>query len=283
MRKVISQLDEQIRAGRTGDGALLSDRATGQLQRIKNALEDDVSGFVQNSKVPELQAAQDAADQFYKTQRVPFKDVNLGKAATTNETDQIFQKFIQAGKGDRAQKFYDALDPKGQAAVQYQLVARGVNQATDPVKGFDPGKFAQYMDNLKDSTGVFFQGADKRALDGLTNLMIHDAQVNRAPGNYLGQPAQGAIGLAHGLTRDVPILGRIPNTAAVGKWLLSTPRGRLYLYSARNLKPGSTAMNTLAAAATARAATAPREASQLATQPTPESKRDQDQTQIAGR
>jgi hypothetical protein len=276
MRTVISQLDEMIRAGRTGDGALLSDRATGQLQRVKNALEDDVTGFVKTSKVPELQQAQDTADQFYRTQRVPFKDVNIGKAATTDETDQIFQKFMQAGKGDRAQKFYDALDPKGQAAVQYQLVARGINQATDAVKGFDPGKFAQYMDKLKDSTGVFFQGADKKALDGLTNLMVHDAQVNQAPEKYLGGPVTRTVArLALDIPHSVPgVGGMIPNTAQLSRWLLTTERGQRFLYSASRMKPGSGAMRMLGAQI-ARGATARGGTALPATPPATEAQQDQ--------
>ena len=115
--------------------------------------------------VPEVQRAAQQADDFYKNVRVPFKDAGIAKAGSTTEPDTIFQNMVKAGRGDRAQKFYDALDPKGQAAVQYQMFSKAMNDATDPVSGFNSAKFVKSMNGLSDVYGVFFQGSDQNAID----------------------------------------------------------------------------------------------------------------------
>ena len=265
-RKVISQLDDLIRTGRTGDNALISDRGIAQLQQIKNALENDVSSFVQNSKNPGIQQAQQLADQYYRQVRVPFKDAGIAKAGSTTEPDTTFQNMIKSGRGDRAQKYYDALDPKGQSAVQYEMVNDAINKATDPVKGFSSARFVRQMDGLKDAYGVFFKGQDAMAVQGLRNLVLQAAKVDVNPAAAFGDKAGTAI-------------SALPRADKVLKFVMSTPGGRQFLYMAAGVKPGTRVAEDFLGkvqAAASRAFTAPRETTVPSpTQPAAESKKSQ--------
>lgn len=227
-----------------------------------------------------LRAAARAADEYYKSSRVPFKDRGIANATTTDETDRIYDKFIQAGKGDRAQKFYDQLDDKGRAAVRYGMVAKAVDGAIDPSSGvFSPKKFVTALDKTGDARDVFFKGRDKWEMDGFQNLMAH---VTRA-GQYAENPPTGqrvipflmlggmggsAAGLAH--AAGVPT-GVLPvGIVAAARLMFTTARGRDFLLAASSLRPGTRAMDALVnrinaqlPGAAARAITSPGTAAEL--------------------
>jgi hypothetical protein len=253
VRKVISQLDEAIRQGHTGEGALITDRGTAQLQQVKAALEGDLQGFVSRSGKPDVQAAQEAADDYYRAQRGPFKDVGIARAGATDESSTIWRKFIQADNPDKAQKLYNRLDPKGRAALQYQMLNDQIQKATDPVKGFDAGKFSRGMDKLNDAYGVAFQGTDKTALDGMRNLVLQAAQVEARPASAFGKLLPlGPFG-GTGVTM-------IPRSEKVLRYMMGVPAGRRFLYTAARLTPGTPGMQNILSqveAAAAKWATAP--------------------------
>jgi hypothetical protein len=59
-----------------------------------------------------------AADDYYRTYRVPVSDRAVAKALGTDEADTILNMFVKRGeRGDLAQKFFDAMGPKGRAAA----------------------------------------------------------------------------------------------------------------------------------------------------------------------
>ncbi len=246
IRQLRSDLGNKIQMYMSGENGIIGEKGVGQLQAVKNALEGDLTDFTQKSGVAEVQQAAKIADQYYKTARVPYKDQMLSAAATDKEPDQIFQRFIQAGKGDRAQRFYDALDPKGREAVRYRVVADAVEKATDDATGvFSPQKYFTAVNKLKDATGVFFEGAEKTELDGFNKLMAH---VTRA-GQYAENPPTGqrwvtAAALAETAIHPAMAL-RIGFLATAGKKLFTTEWGKSYLLAASKLPLGSGKMEEI--------------------------------------
>lgn len=247
LRQLRSSLGSRISDYQTGSNSLVGAEGVGVLRQIKAALEADMEGFAK-SNGPELATAWRNADRIYKTQVVPFKDRALANAMTSATPDEIFGQFMKANKGDRAQNFYDALEPKGQAAVRYGLVQNALEKATNVARGdeaavFSPAKFAGYLENLKDATGVAFKGQDKWEIDGLAKLMRH---VERA-GQYAENPPTGnrvaQLGTGVGLFE----LGRVSPGSAAGTWgvaklskvLLTTPAGKRLLLAASELPEGS--------------------------------------------
>ena len=64
----------------------------------------------------------------------------------------------------KATKLYNALDARGRAAVQYQMLTDQVQKAIDAV-GSTPGKFSRGMNRLE-HTRVAFTGQDRLAWMG---------------------------------------------------------------------------------------------------------------------
>ena len=247
IRQLHSDLGERIREYYQGNNALIGEKGVGYLERVQNALEDDMRNYAQNSNVPEIVDAGREADGYYKRARVPYKNGMLAAAATSNEPDQIFQQFIKAGKGDRAQNFYNALDDKGRAAVRYNMVSKAVDDSVNPQSGiFSPQKFFTAVDKLDDAYGVFFNAKDKAEIQGFKNLMGH---VIRA-GQYAENPPTGQrvipilMGIA-GATAAPSVLAH-PLIAGGGaavlgmtRALFTTARGRNLLLRLNGIKPGT--------------------------------------------
>lgn len=255
MRRLRSDLGDLINDYYKGGNAVTGSKGVGILASVRGALEQDMNDFAQKSPVPGLRRAWQDADGYYKANVVPYKDRLLAGALKDAAPDEIFGKFIQAGKGDRAQNFYNALDPKGQAAVRYGMVQNALEGATNPEKGLDgasfsPARFAQNLERLKDASGVAFKGMDKFQLDGLTNLMRHVERAgqfaeNPPTGNRLAPLLLSGGAGAAAATGHAPELAAGWLSAAGLKQLLTTKTGQRILLAASDMKPGSPAMEKL--------------------------------------
>ena len=153
---------------------------------------------------------------------------------------------MKAGKGDKAANFYKNLDPKGQAALRYQMAENALNKAWDPTKEvFSPAKFAQEFERMSGPYSNIFNGADKAQMDGFVKLMRH---VERA-GQYMeNQPnGQRAIDwMIAGTAAMNPALAvKVAGASAVAKALLTTEPGKRILLAAKDVPPNSPGMANL--------------------------------------
>lgn len=222
------------------------------LSRIKTAVESDLDTFALQSPNPQLRQAAKAADTYYKQEVVPYFDRTIKKALESDTPDEIYSQFIKAGKGDRAQKFYNILDAKGQAAVRTGIVEEALDKATQPTTGvFSPARFAKSVEDIREATGVFFKGQDKWELDGFVKLL---RAVERA-GAFAENPPTGLRNFlpALGIGTAATVLTS-PGTVAAGagaakglSFLLTSPTGRRLLLAASDATPGSPAMNRIVA------------------------------------
>jgi hypothetical protein len=280
IRQFRSDLGDRIKALRTGAGKqLLGPQSAATLQQIRDAVDADLRDFTAQSGADDVQKAADTADKYYAEHRIPFKarDIaqagapNLSGAGTSAEPDQIFDAFIKAGRGDKAQRFFDALDPRGRAAVQYQIAADAMNQATDPARGtFDAQKFFDALDKTKEAYGVFFKGPDKAAMDGLKNLARaslvasdrEQALASKLTKAGTGLGAGSVVAGASGLHPVAWALGGAAGLAGAARGLMLTDAGRRLLADASTMGPGNPALSAIldrvlqtAPAGAARAAT----------------------------
>jgi hypothetical protein len=258
LRRFRSDISDIIREHRANNNAIIGEKGVGHLERIRGAIEGDLQDFVDQSGVPQIQAAAREADEFYKRVRVPFKDAQLTSAASSTEPDQILQKFLMPGKGDRAQKLYNALDPKAQAAVRYEMARRAIEKATNSSKGiFSPTEYDGYFNHLKEAYGVFFKGKDKWEMDGLRNIMAHIPRAgqfmenpptgNRVVGllTNVGAPVGAAIGAVAAPGPTAAGAGLYVGIAGLSRFLLTTEAGKRFLLAAGSYKPGSPQMQKL--------------------------------------
>jgi hypothetical protein len=214
------------------------------LSGVKTALNEDMAAFAQQSHVPTLRQAHREADTFYRTRVVPYREGQLAKAIEKDLPDEIYPKFVRAGK-DRATYFYHGLDPKGQAAVRYGMVQEAFEKATTGPHPdvFSPARFRGELQKIQEATGVFFKGTPQWEIDGVTKLMQH---AQRA-GQYAENPPtglRGAIGTAiagTGAALSLPAAATTLLTTNGLRTLFMTRPGRNFLLAASDLQPGSAA------------------------------------------
>lgn len=239
MRAVQSRLGELTDEwGRQG-------KSTSAFTQIKTAIDDDLLDFAQSSGNTKLLGELKKANALYK-QLQDGKDKAFANALRSAEPDQVFNQFMKAGKGDKAANFYKNLDPKGQAALRYQMAENAFDKAWDPNKEvFSPAKFAQEFEKMRAPYNNIFTGGDKVQMDGFVKLMRH---VERA-GQYAENPPTGnrLVGIAFGLGAGVnpTLAAQGAGVSAIAKVLFTTEAGKRILLAAKDVPPNSPQMANL--------------------------------------
>lgn len=212
---------------------------------LKASVEKDISDYAVNSGNNALKSAYKRADNYYKGIMLT-RDKATAKSMKSNKPDEIFNQFVMVGKGDRAANFYQNLDPKGQAALRYEMANQALTKAINPsTDSFSPATFAREFEKLREPYQNIFKGADKAEMDGFVKLMRH---VQRS-GQYLENPATGNRAAPYALGAAIVAS---PGGAAAGgstilltKTLFTTPTGRRILLAAKDLPPGSEGLENL--------------------------------------
>lgn len=241
---------KEMRAAQSRLGELVDEwgrqgKSTSGLTQIRTAIDDDILDFAQGSGNTKLFGELKRANAMY-VQLQSGKDKAFANATRSIEPDQIFNQFVKMGKGDKAANFYKNLDPKGQAALRYQMAENAFEKAWDPNKEiFSPAKFAQEFERNSAPYSNVFKGGDKAQMDGFVKLMRH---VERA-GQYAENPPTG--------NRIVPYLiggaamfepTAIATTGALSgtmKLLFTTEAGKRILLAAKDVPPNSPQMANL--------------------------------------
>lgn len=239
MRAVQSRLGEVVDEwGRQG-------KSTSAFTKVRTAIDDDILDFAQSSGNNKLFGELKRANAMYRELQQG-KDKAFANVTRSIEPDQIFNQFVKMGKGDKAANFYKNLDPKGQAALRYQMAENALSKATNESTGtFSPAKFALEFERMNEPYSNIFKGGDKAQMDGFVKLMRH---VERA-GQYAENPPTG--------NRVIPaLLGgaavleptAIATTGALSgtmKLLFTTEAGKRILLAAKDVPPNSPQMANL--------------------------------------
>ncbi len=202
---------------------------------VRQAVDDDIADFALNSGNQAIKKAYKRADKFYKD-AMKRSDTAIANAMKNNKPDEIYKAFVKTGKGDRANNFYRALDPKGQAALRYQMADEAINKATNESTGsFSPANFAKEFEQLSEPYSQIFKGDDKKQMDGLVKLMRH---IERA-GQYKENPPTGLrltdVAMVGGAMSNPTGTLQVAGIAAIAKTLLTTRAGKNLLLAANKL------------------------------------------------
>ena len=239
MRAVQSRLGELVDEwGRQG-------RSTSGLTKIRTAIDDDILDFAQSSGNTKLFGELKRANALYG-QLQSGKDKAFAASLRSDKPDEIFNQFMKVGKGDKASNFYKNLDPKGQAALRYQMAENALSKATNESTGsFSPANFALEFERMNAPYSKVFNGADKAQMDGFVKLMRH---VERA-GQYMENPPTGNRLIPALLTgaavMEPTAMATTGGIAGTLKVLFTTEAGKRILLAAKDLPPGSVKFNNL--------------------------------------
>ena len=170
------------------------------VMQMKGALEDDMKSIVQRSGDQQLMQGYREANQFFRDNVAPLRrrDIAAARDVDRTDADTIYRSFIKKNQGDKAQRFYNALDEPGRDAVRATMLSDALEKAVSTQGGrpvFSPAKFANSLNDIKDARNVFFNQAQREELNEFIDLM---STIKRA-GQVGENPPTGA--------RAIPLIG----------------------------------------------------------------------------
>lgn len=237
--------------------------------KLAQAVEEDMEGFVENSDNQVLKGLHDVARNWWRTKVKNYSPDSFEYAQWAKqlkgrdlEPEKVMDSFIQANNDGKAKYFYNGLDEDGRAAVRWGIMQDALAKSTaKDTKTFSPALFATYMKNNQEAVGVFFRGKDKLEIDGFTKLMRAIEDVGSAgyvpktgkasifPGFLAAQGTAlgGAViplAMGHPGIAAMEAAGSVlPSIAArISKNLMTTKAGKRILLEISVAKPGTPAM-----------------------------------------
>lgn len=182
-----SSVDDAIDNYFRGRDSTIGKRGVKELISLRDALDSDLESFA-NHVGGDAAKAWREADNFYKTNLVPFKVRGFKDLVKNDEPEKAWTYLLaQSGLGSRATRMYNALDDEGRQTVRYGLVKDAYDGALNESGIFSPAKFAGYMERNKKVVDQFFKGKELDEINGFTQLMRH---IERA-GKYAENPPTG--------------------------------------------------------------------------------------------
>lgn len=267
IRRLRSDLGDVLADYYTGKNAQVGKKGAQMIAQLQDAVTRDMDAFAQgNGK--HLKEAWRAADSYYRTAVVPFKDKALASALSAESPEAVAKMVLSKGDPTAKSRIFKMLDPKGQAAVRQGVVQEAMEKAALPERGsdynnFSPAKFAKALEDAKATIGAAFQGQAKWEIDGLAKIMRHvdrATEVGADPMNgsrllsaVEGGKTAGALGSIGALATGHPGVAAamaLPKAASLTRqkaleWLYLSPKGKHFLLAASSLKEGSPAMDKL--------------------------------------
>lgn len=247
-RELRSRLGSTISDFYRGDNQAIGSQGVEKLQRLKEAVEHDMSDFVFING-PEAQTAWREADAFY-SERIaePFRKTGLKSLVDANEPEKAWRYLTtNGGIESRSRVAYQALDKKGRAAVRYGLVKEALDASIGENRTFSPAKFAKSIEKRMNLVDTFFTGKDKQEIKGFAKLMRHierAGQVAENPpnGSRLLLPLLG-VGAA---VADAKTIGAASTAAFTMKKLFQDDRARNLLLAAGKSNAHTKSMEDIA-------------------------------------
>lgn len=208
---------------------------------VKKAVDDDIADFAANSGSTATKTAYKKADKFYAGV-MKNKDSAITKAMQSNKPDEVFDKFIKAGKGDAAQNFANSLDDKGRAALRYQMVDDAMTKAwSENKEAFSPAKFAGKFEELAEPYSRLFKGDDKKQMDGFVKLMRHVERAGQFKENPPNGVRLGDVAMIGTALASTPLAIKGASVSLLARTLFTTKAGKNLLLAANKLPAGQQA------------------------------------------
>lgn len=253
LQRIRSELGDAIADFYTGPDAATGRRGVQLLQQLKKSVDQDMLAFARRT-APDAFRDFQAANTFYRQNVARYRaEGDLRAALDAKDPDEIFDRFIKRGKGDRAMRFFRALDQKGREAVRLGVLDKAYQKALkDGSDGaiFSPARFATEIEKLDEPSKRIFTKLQYQQIQGFAKLMQH---VKRA-GQYAENPPTGkrllpiilggATGAAAMAQPGATVAGL--SAAALSSFLLTDKATSRYLASAARFEAGTPAMQRMA-------------------------------------
>jgi len=218
-------------------------RSFGPLQQVKSAIDKDMISFARQN---DPQAARNwlESNRVFAKELEAVRNTELRRAFNSgNTTPEVVLPILRGGRRSELQRLNLALTPSGRksarAALLYDALAES-NYFADPLNS-NPDRFANALNrqNRMQAIDVFFEGADKEALQGFVKLL--DATRRAQQAGVVTPTGQQLVPFAvGGAAFSEPMIAAISTAtlSGIGRFYESAGM-RNFLLKLNNVKPGS--------------------------------------------
>ena len=244
MGRTRSDIGDDLSGYFKGTNAEVGEKGSHILQEVKNAMSDDMSEAAQTSGNPKLAAADLTFRKEYANYANTYKDPAIVSLIQSKDPSKIMEALARSGP-EKAQRIFDVLDTKGQAAAAKAVFDEAITNATNKRTGdFIPGNVSGGITDKLDALGVVMKGENKFMLDGVKNTMQYLAKAEPKQASALGQRiTESAVSAAD---KSGAIVGLAKALKDGGTDLLfNSPAGKRFLFAAAGYPPGSPLMRNL--------------------------------------
>lgn len=202
-RRTINATAARLRGARE-----VSTEGSTAFERIADAIYfDDMPALAKRS--PEVLSRLKAANQYYRSTYIPFRDSSLADAvnktglgqnldSARKPVDEAVNALLKKGRGDRNRLLISQMNERGKAAVSTKILQDAFEAATLREGGvftFSPGTFATHLQRWGDDTLDALVGSERiKGLSKLMTTIARDSAPGRAPAT--GIRAADAAGIA---------------------------------------------------------------------------------------
>jgi len=234
-----SNLIDDITAAYKGE--TLPTKASAPLQAVKSAIDKDLLSF---GKLHDRKAAANwvrsnriFADGYKKAKNTEIKRL-LQKGEGTPET---IATILKGGKPSELKRLNSVIGDDGKKAAQLSIIRDALTESGYWGAGANPDRFATALlkPARQKAVNVFFKGADKKQIEGITRVLqatrrAQEAPVSTATGQQLAAPvaaiagAQFDAGISFGIAGSLAGISRAYESAGMRSLLLrmaSAPKG----------------------------------------------------------
>ena len=239
VKNLRSNLIDDVSAAFKGEA--LPSKAAAPLQAVKKAIDRDLLAFAKandrNAAADWLRSNRMFADGYSKAKNTEIKRL-LQKGEGTPE---LVANILKAGRPSELKRMASLLDDTGKRRAQVSILKDALTESGFFQTGANPNRFVTAIKKpaRQKAINVFFKGAAKKELDGMTRVLeatrrAQDAPVSTATGQQLIAPvaaiagAQLDAGISFGTAGTLAGVARAYESSAVRNLLLklaNTPKG----------------------------------------------------------
>jgi len=222
-------------------GEVLPTKASAPLQAVKKSIDGDLLDFAsandRGAAAKWIRSNRIFADGYKKA-----KNTEISRLLKKGEgTPEVIANILKAGKPSELKRLNSLVGDDGRKSAQLSIIRDALTESGFFGAGANPNKFTSALlkPAKQKAINVFFKGADKKQLDGITKVLqatrrAQEAPVSTATGQQLAAPvaaiagAQVDAGISFGAAGALAGIARTYESAGMRNLLLklaNAPKG----------------------------------------------------------
>ncbi|MCG6365117.1 hypothetical protein [Vibrio fluvialis] len=173
---LLRDLRTQFRQDVKGDRVAWPNQSQAAVERVYTAMTDDIADAVSGRLGPQMANRYKQANSVYAHEAKSVNNTRLKNVLQKGElTPEVANTLLFSNKPSEVKRLYASMDTKGRSAARAAIIGKAYEKS-----GGSPDKFLNELNRLSSQVGIFFKGATKREVEGLSRYLDQTRRASRA-------------------------------------------------------------------------------------------------------